>query len=96
MEHTEIWVSLHEITLKHREDGQLSLLMYSPQEKIENKNNPKYYNQRRFEVISQTEKQFFYAPDIETMRRIVAANGLSDAKIKQVKRLTRKDINNDV
>lgn len=91
-EYIEIWVRPDEITLKQHEDGQLSLDIFSPQELEENKLNPRYFNQRRFEVKTENEIQYFQAPDIETVRKIVKVNGIGKCSIKQVKRLTRKEL----
>ena len=92
-EYMNIWVGPSDITLKHVEDNQLSLDIFSPQEMEENKLNPRYQNQRRFEVITENEKQFLNAPDLESAQRIARVYGLSNATIKQIKRLTKDEIN---
>lgn len=91
-EYVEIWVSPEDITIKQHEDGQLSLDIFSPQEMEENKQNPRYYNQRRFEVITKNEKQYLQVPDFETAQSVAKQYGLTDFKIKQVKRLTKKEL----
>jgi hypothetical protein len=91
-EYVDIWVSPDDITLKQHEDGQLSLDIFSPQELEENKLNPRYFNQRRFEVKTKSETQYFQAPDIETVRKIVKDNGVGKCTIKQVRQLTKKEL----
>lgn len=91
-EYVEIWVSPDDITIKQHEDGQLTLDIFSPQEMEENKQNPRYYNQRRFEVITKNEKQYLQVPDYETAEKVARQYGLVDFKIRQVKRLTRKEL----
>lgn len=92
-EYTEVWVSPDEITLKQHEDGQLSLEIFSPQELEENKLNPRYFNQRRFEVKTENEIQYFQAPDIETVHKVVKDNGIGKCEIKQIRQLTKKELN---
>jgi hypothetical protein len=91
-EYIEIWVKPEDITLKQHEDGQLSLDIFSPQELEENKLNPRYFNQRRFEVQTENEVQYFQAPDLETVKRIVKENGIMKCTIKQVRRLTKEEL----
>lgn len=91
-EYVEIWLSPNDLTIKQHEDGQLSLDIFSPQEMEENKQNPRYYNQRRFEVITENEKQYFQVPDIETAERVARQYGLTKYKIRQVRRLTKNDL----
>ncbi len=91
-EYVEIWVSPEDITIKQHEDGQLTLDIFSPQEMEENKQNPRYYNQRRFEVITKNEKQYFQVPDFEAAQRVAEQYGLTDFTIKQVKRLSKKEL----
>ena len=91
-EYQEIWISKEDLTLKQIEDGQLSLELYSAEEFEIQKRNPKHYNKRRFEVITKNEKQYLYAPDIEGAQAMAKQLGLHDFKIRQVKRLSRKDI----
>jgi len=91
-QYEEIWVRMDEISLKQIEDGQLSIELYSEEEYKEQKYNPKFYNRRRFEVISETEKQFIQAPDYEMAKQIASQLGLINVKIKQVKKLTTKQI----
>jgi hypothetical protein len=91
-EYVEIWVSPEDITIKQHEDGQLTLDIFSPQEMEENKQNPRYYNQRRFEVITKNEKQYFQVPDFEAAQRVAKQYGLTDFTIKQVKRLSKREL----
>lgn len=91
-EYEEIWMSGSDLTFKQHEDLQLSLDIYSKQEDEENKYNPRYFNQRRFEVTTRNEKRYFHAPDIETAKKIAKQYGLSGYEIRQVARLTKKDL----
>ncbi len=91
-EYQEIWVAPADITIKQFDDGQLSMEIFSPQEMEQNKYNPRYFNQRRFEVTTKNKKQYMYAPDIETMRKVLKDYNLSNAKIKQVPKLKKGDI----
>ena len=91
-EYEEIWMNGKDLTFKQFEDSQLSLDIFSEQEAEENKHNPRYFNQRRFEVTSENEKRYFHAPDIETARRVANSYGLGKYEIKQVPRLTRKTL----
>lgn len=91
-EYVEIWVKPEDIILKQHEDGQLSLDIFSPQELEENKLNPRYFNQRRFEVKTENEVQYFQAPDLETVKRVVKENGIGNCTIKQVRRLTKEEL----
>jgi hypothetical protein len=60
-EYREIWVGLDEISLKLHEDRQLTLDIFSPQEQQENLHNPRYFNQRRYEVQTKNESLFLHA-----------------------------------
>lgn len=91
-EYQEIWVRPDEITVKQHEDGQLVLDIFSPQELEENKLNPRYFNQRRFEVKTKNQIQYFHAPDLETVKKVVKQYGISGYSIKQVKRLSKKEL----
>ena len=91
-EYEEIWVAGSDISLRQIEDNQLQLDIYSKQELEENKLNPKYFNQRRFEVTTENEKRYFHAPDFETAQKVAKHYGLTDFKIKQVRRLSKKDL----
>ncbi len=91
-EYVEIWVSPQDIIIKHHEDGQLSLDIFSPQEMEENKQNPRYFNQRRFEIITENEKQYIQAPDFETARRVARQYGINYTKITQVRRLNKTEL----
>lgn len=91
-EYVEIWVRPDEIKLKQFEDGQLTIDIFSPQEMEENRHNPRYYNQRRFEVITQNEKVYFYGPNLETIENVAKQYGLANFSIRQVKRLTKDDL----
>ena len=88
----EIWLSYKDVTFKQIDEDQLSLDIYSKEELEENKNNPKYFNQRRYEVISDTEKLFVHAPDLKTARQQAIEMGLGDIKIKQVRRRTKREL----
>jgi len=92
-EYVEIWVRPDEIQLKQHEDGQLSLDIFSPQELEENRNNPRYYNQRRFEITTQNEKFYVHGPNLKTVEFTLKDAGIFEYSIKQVKRLTKKDLN---
>lgn len=91
-EYEEIWIGIDDITFKKIEENQLSLDIFSPQELKENQQNPRYFNQRRFEVITSNDKLFFHAPDIETVKKIMKQYGISDFEVKQVKRLAKSDL----
>jgi hypothetical protein len=71
----------------------LSLDIFSQQELEENRNNPRYYNQRRYEVTTKNEKLYFYGPDFETVKKVAKQYRLSNFTIKQVKRLNKEDLN---
>lgn len=94
-EYREIWVSKDEISLKHIEDGQLSIDLYSKEEFEKQKFNPKYINKRRFKIVTKNEMRYIQAPDLETAKNIAEQLGLSDYKLTQVKNLTKKEINED-
>jgi hypothetical protein len=91
-EYVEIWLRPDEIKLKQFEDGQLALDIFSPQELEENKHNPRYYNQRRFEVITANEKFYIYSPDLKTAENNLIRDGICEFSIKQVKRLTKEEL----
>jgi hypothetical protein len=91
-EYMEIWVKPDEITIKHQEDGQLTLDIFSPQEKEENRNNPRYYNQRRFEINTDNEKYYLYGPDYESVEKEIKQFCNGEFSIKQVKRLSRDEL----
>lgn len=91
-EYEEIWVSPDDVILKQIDEKQLSLDIFSPQEQKENMLNPRYFNQRRFEVKTINDTLYFYAPNEETLKKIMKQYGICDFKFKQVKRLTKKDL----
>lgn len=91
-EYQEIWVAPNDILLKQLETDQLSLDIFSPQEQIENLQNPRYFNQRRFEVITKNETLYFHSPDEETINKIMKQYGISEFSVKQVRRLTKKEL----
>lgn len=91
-QYEEIWVKGSDITLKQHEDGQLNLGLYSQEEEEVIKRSPRYFNQRRFEVVTENEKLFIQAPDFQTAQKIAIQYGLSNFRIQQVRRLTRKDL----
>lgn len=91
-EYQEIWVGYQDISIKQFDDGQLAFDMFSQQELEENKNNPRYFNQRRFEVTSKNQKQYIHAPDIETARKVAEQYCLGEFKITQVPRRTKKEL----
>jgi hypothetical protein len=91
-EFEEIWIGIEEIILKKIVDNQLSLDILSPQEEKENRYNPRFFNQRRFEVLTKNDKLYFHAPNIETVKKIMKQYGISEFSIKQVKRLTKKEL----
>ena len=92
-QYEEIWVSKDEILLKHIEDGQLAIELYSSEEYEQQKYNPKFYNRKRFEIVTENEKQYIQAPDYKMACQIAGELGCVNFKIKQVKKLTKKDIN---
>ena len=92
-QYEELWVGKDEITIKHIEDGQLSIELYSSEEFEQQKYNPKFYNRKRFEIITETERQFIQAPDYKMARQIAGELGFVNFKIRQVKRLTRGEMN---
>jgi hypothetical protein len=92
-EYIEIWVRPDEISLKQHENGQLSLDIFSEQEQEENRHNPRYYNQRRFEVTTKNERLFFHGPDLRTAEKVAKQYGLSKFSIKQVRRLNKSELN---
>ena len=57
----EIWISPAEITLKHVDIAQLSLELYTKEELEENKYNPRFFNRKRFEIVTANEKQYIHA-----------------------------------
>jgi hypothetical protein len=67
--------------------------LYSKEEFKKQKYNPRFYNRKRFEIITETEKQYIQAPDFEMARQVAEQLGLSNYKIKQVKKLSRKEMN---
>lgn len=91
-EYQEIWMRGSDLQLKQHEDGQLSLDIFSKEEEEENKFNPRYFNQRRFEVTTKNEKLYFHAPDIETARKVVRSHGYPDFEIRQVRRLSKNEL----
>jgi hypothetical protein len=91
-EYQEIWVSGSEIELKQHEENQLSLDIFSKEEEEENKHNPRYFNQRRFEVSTITEKMYIHAPDLKTAEKVAGEYGLTKYSIKQVARLNRNEL----
>jgi len=91
-EYIEIWLRPDEIKLKQHEDGQLTLDIFSPQELDDNKHNPRYYNQRRYEIITKNEKVYMYGPDYETVKGNLKRSGIYEYSIKQVKRLTKDEL----
>ena len=93
-QYQEIWVSQDDITLKQFEEGQLSFDLLSQEEFEQYKMHPRYFNQRRFEVSSVNEKQYIHAPDLKTVNSILEEMGLANFTIKEVKKLTKKEINN--
>jgi hypothetical protein len=91
-EYEEIWVNCDEVTLKQFDDDQLSLDIFSLQEQKENMHNPRYFNQRRYEVQTPNDTLYFYAPNEETVKKTMKQYGICDFKIKQIKRLTKKEL----
>jgi hypothetical protein len=94
-QYQEIWLSKDEITLGHIEDGQLSFELFSKEEFEQQKLNPRYYNQRRFEISTENEKRYIHAPDLRTANTIANDFGLTNYLIKEVKKLTKKEINDE-
>jgi hypothetical protein len=92
-EYVEIWVRPDEIKLKQHEDGQLILDIFSPQELEENKLNPRYYNQRRYEITTKNEKIYMHGPDQMTVESALKQSGILKYTIKQVKRLNKNELN---
>jgi hypothetical protein len=92
-EYIEIWMRPDEIKLKQHEDSQLSLEIFSPQELEENRHNPRYYNQNRYEVTSKNTKYFFYGPNLETVEKVARQYKISKFSIKQVRRLNKEELN---
>ena len=88
----EIWVSKDDIILRHFEEGQLSMDLYSREEFEAKKKDPRIHNRRRFEITTKNERQYIYAPDVESARQIAKQQNLGDFTIKQVRRLTGKEI----
>jgi len=92
-QYQEIWINKDEITFKQIEDGQLSFELFSQEEFEEYKLNPRYFNQRRYEISTSNEKQYIHAPDLKTANSIAQEIGLVNFKIIEVNKLTRKEIN---
>ncbi len=92
-QYEEIWLSKDDILLKHIEDGQLAIELYSSEEFEQQKYNPKFYNRKRFEIVTETEKQYIQAPDYKMACQIAGELGFVNYKIKQVKKLSKNDIN---
>lgn len=88
----EIWINPAEITFKHIEITQLSLELYSQEELEENKYNPKFFNKRRFEIITPNEKRYIYATDMKMAVKIANQMGLGEFSIRQVKRITKREL----
>jgi hypothetical protein len=93
-QYQEIWISKDEILLKHIEDGQLTIELFSKEEFEQQKMNPRYFNQRRFEISTTNEKRYIHAPDLKTANSIAHEFGLDNYSIKEVKKLTKNEINN--
>ena len=91
-EYQEIWMKGTDLLFRQFEDTQLSLDIYSKEEEKENKNNPKYFNQRRFEVTASNRKFFIHAPDLDTARKVVKGYGIPKFTVKQVARLRKKEL----
>jgi hypothetical protein len=91
-EYEEIWMKGSDLLFRQFEDNQLSLDIYSKEEMKENKNNPRYFNQRRFEVITINKKFYIHAPDLETAKKVVKGYGIADFRVKQVARLRKKEL----
>ena len=91
-EYQEIWISLSDLTFKQIEDGQLSLDIFSKEEEEENKYNPRYFNQRRFEVSTKKEKFYLHAPNLEMAKQVARDYGFTKFKIVQVPRLSKKEL----
>ena len=91
-EYEEIWMKRSDLIFKQIEDSQLSLDIFSKEEEKENRNNPRYFNQRRFEVTTLNKKFYIHAPNFETAKKVVQDYGISDCKIKQVSRLRKKEL----
>lgn len=89
----EIWMSKDEITLKHIDNDQLSLDLYSRDEYDMLKYSPAVFNKCRFEIETACEKIFVHAPDLEMANKLAVNMGLSGYKIKRVRNLTKKEIN---
>lgn len=77
-EYIDIWVSPNDITIKQHEDGQLSLDIFSPQEMEENKLNPRYANQRRFEYSYSTFPSDYMQPDYTAILKIKNFSNIFD------------------
>lgn len=91
-EYIEIWMGKDDLTFKQIDDGQLSLDIFSKEEEEENKYNPRYFNQRRFEVTTKNSKFYLHAPNLEMAKRVAADYGLAKYKVVQVARLTKKEL----
>lgn len=89
-EYQEIWIGREDLSFKQIEDGQLSLDIFSKEEEEENKYNPRYFNQRRFEITTPNEKFYLHAPNLEMAKKVAGDYGLAKYKIAQVARLTKK------
>jgi hypothetical protein len=81
-----------DLQFKQHEDSQLSLDIFSEQEQLENLQNPRYFNQRRFEIKTKNETLFFHAPDEQIIKVVLNQYGISDYTIKQVRRLTKREL----
>lgn len=92
-EYIEVWIRPDEIKLKQHEEGQLSLDIFSQQELEENKHNPRYYNQRRYEITTKKGKYYFHGPDSATVEKVARQYGITKFTIKQVKRLNKAELN---
>ena len=88
----EIWISPEEIILRHVDIAQLSLELYTKEELEKNKYNPRFFNQKRFEIITKNEKQYIYATDIGMATKIANQMGLDEYRIRQVKKISRKEL----
>ena len=62
-EYQNVWMGVADISLKHFEDGQLTLDIFSEQEMLENINNPVYFNQRRFEIVVDNSNKTILKPN---------------------------------
>lgn len=89
-EYEEVWISPKEITLKHFEQDQPGLDLYSEKQWQELKHNPIYRNKYRYEIKTENEKQYLYAQNLDMAKDLASQMGISNFEIKPVTKTVNK------